>query len=396
MHKIAHRSCTSIQIWDTNMSQNNAENQDPPTPDEPQTTQRDIIGPTTWTYRDHFRLLMPQNPSKDEKSRVGFFLDWLSFTGRIWHQPDLAAYRDYLLYERTRIDPGTGEDVPAPLSPITVQAHLSTIRGRYDKLLRDNAVRQMLYDLIPVGGSPADRKALVDEILARIQNAVHPTTAPVNTVDVQDHADAEHLRLKPDQVRALLRSPGITDLPGIRNTAMIALMACTGIREAELVALDVSDLRQTLNDELALLIREGKGLKQRMIPYGPLDWCLLYADRWREMAMIHSGPLFRGLYKGNKRVRPSRISLRAINQIMHRYPIMIDGDLRVVQPHDLRRTYARNAYEMGMDMERIRQNLGHAGLSTTQTYIGELDAIQRRPPAMFHPPHNLNRLDSQY
>ena len=29
-----------------------------------------------------------------------------------------------------------------------------------------------------------------------------------------------------------------------------------------------------------------------------------------------------------------------------------------MKPHDLRRTYARNAYDFGMDLERIRQNLG--------------------------------------
>lgn len=377
------------------MQRKTPKNDVPPTPLRQEYTSHDSVTEVTGTYREHFRLLMPKNPSKDERSRIGFFLDWLAFTGRKWHQPDLAAYRDYLLHERTRIDPATGDDVPALLSPVTVQAHLSTIRGRYDALLRDNEIRQMLYDMTPPDTSAADRKAMVDEVLVRIQNAVHPTTAPVDVIEVQDEADSAHLRLKPDHVRALLRAPGITTLPGLRDTAMIAMMACTGIREAELVALDVADLRQTMNGELALRIREGKGMKQRMIPYGPLDWCLLYVDRWREKAMIHSGPLFRGFYKGYKRVRSTRISLRAINQIMHRYPIMIDGDLRVVNPHDLRRTYARNAYDMGMDMERIRQNLGHAGLGTTQTYIGTLDADQRRPPAMFAPPHDFRRLDSE-
>ena len=67
---------------------------------------------------------------------------------------------------------------------------------------------------------------------------------------------------------------------------------------------------------------------------------------------------------------------------------MIDGELRTVKPHDLRRTYARNAYEFGMDLERIRQNLGHTSLQTTQTYIGELDGKDRHPPNMFTAPHD--------
>ena len=73
-------------------------------------------------------------------------------------------------------------------------------------------------------------------------------------------------------------------------------------------------------------------------------------------------------------------------------PISIDGALRPVKPHDLRRTYARNAFEFGMDLERIRQNLGHTSVQTTQAYIGALDAKDRHPPNMFAPPHDMRRL----
>ncbi len=346
--------------------------------------------PVTW--KENHSILMPRNPNKDVKSRLQYFLEWLAEVQQPWYAPDLAAYRDYLLYERTRVHPATGDVIPARLVPTTVQAHLATIRGRYDALLRDNTVRDMLYARTPAQASPADRKAFVDEMLTRLQNAVHPSTAIVPLITRQDQADSEYLRLKPHQVRALLRLPGINTLPGLRDTTMIALMVCTGIREAELVALDVDDLRQSVGGELALRVREGKGGKQRLIPYGPLDWCLLYTDLWRERAMIYRGPVFRGIYKGGKRVRETRITLRAVNQIMNQYPVMIEGDLREVKPHDLRRTYARNAYDAGMDVERIRQNLGHTSLQTTQTYIGELEARERRPPEMFAPPHNLSDL----
>jgi hypothetical protein len=46
--------------------------------------------------------------------------------------PDLAAYRDYLLQARE-------------LSPSSVAAYLSTVRGRYQALLSDNALREWLY-----------------------------------------------------------------------------------------------------------------------------------------------------------------------------------------------------------------------------------------------------------
>lgn len=108
---------------------------------------------------------------------------------------------------------------------------------------------------------------------------------------------------------------------GLRDTAVIALMLCTGIREGELSALEVKDLRQKLGGELALLVLEVKGTKERLVPYGELDWCLVVVDKWLEAAGISSGPVFRGLYKGGKKLRPGRLSLRAIEYITTAYPI---------------------------------------------------------------------------
>jgi integrase len=343
-------------------------------------------------WKNTYSVIMPERPGKDVKSRLAYFIDWMARTSRPWYQPDLLAYRDFLLQERCKIDPLTGTEIPAPLSASSAQAHLSTIRARYQALLRDNALRDHLYQFVPPGTGPADRKALVDEVLTRLQNAIHPGRAPISTILTQDDADRDHLRLTPEQVRALLRTPGINNLPGLRNTAMLSTMVCTGVREAELVALDVGDLRQTVGGELALLVREGKGGKQRLVPYGPLDWCLVYVSRWLKSATIHHGPVFRGFYKGYHKVRPSRLTTRAVNLIMNQLPITINGELRTVTPHDLRRTYARNAFEQGMDMERIRQNLGHASVQTTQQYIGALETRQRRPPDMFSPPHRLEEL----
>ena len=140
----------------------------------------------------------------------------------------------------------------------------------------------------------AEQRALVDEFFIRMMNDLHPTAAPVKIVDVQDVADSEHLRLKPYQVSALVRAPGITSLRGLRDTALITLMVCSGIRAAEAAALQADDLRQHLGGELSLRVREGKGGKQRLIPYGPLDWCLMYVDAWLREADIKAGHVFRG------------------------------------------------------------------------------------------------------
>lgn len=340
---------------------------------------------------ENYAILMPSEPSKDQRSRLGFFIDWLAQTNRAWHHPDLAAYRDYLLTDRQRIDK-RGRTVHAPLAPQTALAHLTTIRGRYQELTRSNEVRERLYDMVNPDDSEAEQSAMVNEYFVRMLNDIHPTAAPIKLIEKQDSADSEHLRLKPYQVEALARSPGISSLRGRRDTALMTLMVCTGVRAVEAADLRVDDLRQRLGGELSLRVREGKGGKQRLIPYGPLEWCLVYVDGWMQSAGIGSGPIFRGIRRGGKTVRDKGIGTWTVNDIMNSYPIMIDGDLRPVKPHDLRRTYARSAYDFGMDLERIRQNLGHTSLQTTQAYIGELDGAQRHPPSMFAPPHDRRTL----
>ncbi len=342
--------------------------------------------------RENYAVLMPENPNKDVQSRLSFFIEWLTDRQLTWYQPDLEAYRDYLLYERTRVD-RHGNHKPAALSPTTALAHLATIRSRYNALLtRSNDARDRLYELTNPDDTEAEQQALVNEFFVRISNDVHPATAPVKLVEKQDVADSEHLRLKPWQVSALVRAPGISTLRGLRDTALMTLMVCTGIRAAEAAALQVEDLRQHLGGELSLRVREGKGGVQRLIPYGPLDWCLMYVDAWLREADIKAGHVFRGIRRGGKTVRAKGIGAWTVNDIMNAYPVTIDGALRLVKPHDLRRTYARNAYDFGMDLERIRQNLGHNSLGTTQTYIGELDGRDRHPPNMFSPPHDQQSL----
>ena len=316
--------------------------------------------------------LVPTDADKDSRHRLGRFGRWLATSGLPWYSPDLAAYRDYLLAQG--------------LDPSTARAHLSTVRGQYRRLAKANATRAALYELAgaeaPEAG-PAARKALVDEYLTRLENAIAPELAPVKVVTHQDRTDAAQLRLTAQQANALLAAPGVDSLRGLRDTAAIALMLCTGIREAELAALLVGDLRQRLGGELALHVRQGKGSKARLVPYGDLSWVLAIVDKWQAAGGIETGPVLRGFYKGTERLRPGRLCVRAIQQILAAYPVNVDGRLVAARPHDLRRTYARRLYEAGFDPVAIQQNLGHAELKTTLGYIGTLDAGKRRPPAIY-------------
>ena len=338
--------------------------------------------------QDNASSLMPAEASGHQKHRLAMFVVWLDEREASWIDPDLAAYRDYLLSDERLVQRGS-QLVASPLKPSSAQTHLSTIRGRYRALLETNTVRDRLYALTPPDASASDKKAFVDELLIRLENAVKLATAKVKVIVKQDRVDSEHSRLTRAQAGALMAAPRHraenTPQQALRDTAMLALMLCSGLREMELCGLDVADLRQRVNGELVLRVREGKGAKQRAIPYGSLDWCLSIVDSWMLAAAIEGGPVFRGFYRNGRSVRPGRLTVRAINQTLDKYPIMMDGQLKTVQPHDLRRTYARRLFEAGIAPVVIQQNLGHSDLKTTLGYIGDLEIEQRRPPAIYDP-----------
>ena len=138
-------------------------------------------------------VLIPAGADKHARYRLGAFADWLKEQrSRVWHEPDLSAYRDRMLAQG--------------YAPATVRAHLSTVRGRYRELLRDNGLRDALEiavrERLEAQGQscgPADVEALVNRKLSRMENAVDPANSPVKTKVSQDVPDSAHLRLTKEQ-----------------------------------------------------------------------------------------------------------------------------------------------------------------------------------------------------
>jgi len=123
-------------------------------------------------------------------------------------------------------------------------------------------------------------------------------------------------------------------------------------------------------------VREGKGYKQRLVPYGAHLSVLQLVQAWLDTAGIVSGYIFRGVTKGKTgKVLEHPISVRTFERRLLLYGV--DG--LCINPHDLRRTYAKQQYSNGMDIVAIKDNLGHASIETTQTYIGAMDAEKRVP-----------------
>jgi len=168
--------------------------------------------------------------------------------------------------------------------------------------------------------------------------------------------------LKPGEVAALLEQmPGSNPLE-LRDRAMFELAYSAGLRAEELVNLELAGV-----DPDAEEVRvEGKGAKTRIVPAGEHAWRALdaYLESGRPSlaaATAREEPaLF--LSKSGRRLSTSDVRRRLRRQVRR---AEVHGG---VTPHTLRHSFATHLLEGGADLRVIQELLGHASISTTQTY----------------------------
>jgi site-specific recombinase XerD len=139
-----------------------------------------------------------------------------------------------------------------------------------------------------------------------------------------------------------------------RDAAILELFYSSGLRLAELVALDVNGV-DVFSESVRVL---GKGRKERVVPVGAP--ALAAIQKYRQEAAVHSGPLF--LSKLRRRLTRENVWL-----VLKRYLPHTSIPLKV-SPHKLRHSFATHLLDAGADLRSVQSLLGHASLSTTQIY----------------------------
>ena len=294
--------------------------------------------------------------SKDKRNRLSSYIDWLLKMGGAWYRPDLKAYQEVLIDQRG-------------LSPTSAKAHLSTIRARYRALIKDSSIREHLRREFPSSSDDTGLQHTIDWIIQDIQTGINPRRTRIEIEPV----NTDYLRLTKEQAEQLIAAPGLDSLNGLRDTFLIALMLCTGIRVIEASNLRVEDLNSQLEDgQTALHVPKARGCIERLIPYGNLKWILELGREWITAVEISSGPLLRGFYKSSKSVRPTPLKSNAIIEIVNSHPLItVDDEPIMVAPMDLRRTYAQRLYEEGIDIVTLQEYLGLQSANSVIDYIGK-------------------------
>ncbi len=160
-----------------------------------------------------------------------------------------------------------------------------------------------------------------------------------------------------DQVSHLLRIDP-ADILAVRDHAMMELLYSSGLRLAELVGLDISDI--DLKD--ATVRVTGKGSKVRIVPVGRKAQSALQDWLARRGCLIAgSDP---AVFVSN---RGQRISPRAVQLRLREWGIK-QGISSRLHPHKLRHSFASHLLESSGNLRAVQELLGHADISTTQVY----------------------------
>ncbi|PLS25880.1 tyrosine recombinase XerC [Bifidobacterium imperatoris] len=144
-----------------------------------------------------------------------------------------------------------------------------------------------------------------------------------------------------------------------RNTAILELLYATGIRIAELIALNVHDV-DFANRTIKVT---GKGNKQRVVPFGAPAMRALEIWLVEGRAKLENLNSADALFLG---ARGGRLNQRVARDVVHK--AAQEAGVPDISPHALRHSAATHMLDGGADLREVQELLGHASLKTTQRY----------------------------
>ncbi|MCZ4337380.1 tyrosine recombinase XerC [Shewanella colwelliana] len=159
-----------------------------------------------------------------------------------------------------------------------------------------------------------------------------------------------------DAVTHLLSIEG-DDLLAVRDRAIMELFYSSGLRLAELAALNHLDIDFSEHQVKVM----GKGSKERIVPIGRL--AIDAIAQWlpqRASLACEDDALF-------VTAKGKRLAHRSIQARLDKWGQQQGLNVRV-HPHKLRHSFATHMLESSADLRAVQELLGHANLSTTQVY----------------------------
>ena len=215
----------------------------------------------------------------------------------------------------------------------------------------------------------AERTGVVTRNVARLASAPSLTTARARAPEMTVWTPGELSRF-------------LESIDGNRNAAMFRLLALTGMRRGELVALRWSDLdlaRSTMTVNQASTVVDGVEVvsipktrrSRRVVDLDPVTVEVLQrhrgAQREQRLALGVTATASDRVFTGDlgEPLRPD-----SVGQAFRR--LVLSSDVPVIRLHDLRHTHASHLLRAGVNVKVVSDRLGHASVSFTLDTYGHV------------------------
>ncbi|MGI6297156.1 MAG: tyrosine-type recombinase/integrase [Minisyncoccales bacterium] len=165
------------------------------------------------------------------------------------------------------------------------------------------------------------------------------------------------------QIEALLTAPDVSKRQGLRDRAILETLFSTGLRVAELTALNVEQFKNIKNLEDLEITILGKGNHPRTVYFSKraLSWIKKYlktrANGYKALFINYR----------SRKDSDGRLTVRSIERIVKRYSTIANVPY-FTTPHTLRHSMATDLLTQGVDLRIIQEFLGHKNIATTQIY----------------------------
>jgi integrase/recombinase XerD len=170
--------------------------------------------------------------------------------------------------------------------------------------------------------------------------------------------------LSPGEVAVLLDAAR----PG-RDRALLQTTYACGLRIGELLRLEVTDIDSA---RMVVVVRHGKGAKDRQVPLSPrllgelrAYWSWARPRPW----LFPGGVAGRPLHPGTVQRMFRRVRQRA-------------GLAKAATVHTLRHSFATHLLEAGVDLFTLKALMGHQSLATTALYLHVSRRLLERTPSL--------------
>lgn len=183
-----------------------------------------------------------------------------------------------------------------------------------------------------------------------------------------------------DEITRLLEACARDRSPlGARDAAIIALLTATGLRRAEVCALQLAGL--DLMEGMVRVIGKRNKERSTYIETGAVE----ALRDWLKLRRDSPGPVFCSISKKGVLRLGRALSTVSVNRILARRAI--EAGVKDITPHDFRRTFIGEMLDAGADVVTVAAIVGHEDVKTTQAYDRRGERAKQRAAALVKVPY---------